>query len=150
MSARVSQQVRQQIAMLAAQGVSDVQIGKELDRTSNNVQLIRRRYGIAAAKPAKRRGVATSALTHDESAQAACRVDVAADLTEADDAFFHPEQERGLARFEREQRAKAVCAACPIRWRCLEVALANREPYGVFGGFTPEERDGYDRVEVAA
>ena len=36
--------------------------------------------------------------------------------------------------------AKRVCAGCPIRHRCLDVALANREEYGVFGGLTERER----------
>ena len=35
--------------------------------------------------------------------------------------------------------AKAICATCPIRTKCLNWALENEE-YGIFGGTTPEER----------
>jgi hypothetical protein len=38
------------------------------------------------------------------------------------------------------QAAKAVCAACPIRARCLDIALANREGHGVWGGMSERER----------
>ena len=36
--------------------------------------------------------------------------------------------------------AKAVCAACDVRRECLAFALATRQPYGVWGGTSPEER----------
>jgi len=36
--------------------------------------------------------------------------------------------------------AKRICRRCPIRERCLEVALANNEQFGVFGGLTASER----------
>jgi len=38
------------------------------------------------------------------------------------------------------RRAKAVCAACPARARCLEWALKANEIEGVWGGMTPAER----------
>lgn len=37
-------------------------------------------------------------------------------------------------------RARAVCAGCGVRDRCLEDALSRDEPYGIWGGLTPEER----------
>lgn len=55
--------------------------------------------------------------------------------------FFHPENERGPSRVRREMRAKAVCAACPVIDNCREWALAAREPYGVWGGLSVEERE---------
>ncbi|MFF4381651.1 WhiB family transcriptional regulator [Kitasatospora sp. NPDC001547] len=62
---------------------------------------------------------------------------------EADSAlFFHPAGESGAARAVREQEAKAVCADCPVRRECLRHALRTREPYGVWGGLTEEERHG--------
>lgn len=54
--------------------------------------------------------------------------------------FFSPEAERGLKRQRREDRAKAVCATCPVIEQCREHALAVQEPYGVWGGLTEAER----------
>ncbi len=54
--------------------------------------------------------------------------------------FFHPDGERGSSRVRREMAAKAVCRACPVRPECAAAALAAREPYGVWGGFTETER----------
>lgn len=36
--------------------------------------------------------------------------------------------------------AKRTCWACPVRARCLEYALDNREPFGVWGGLAEWER----------
>ena len=61
---------------------------------------------------------------------------------EADpDLFFHPQNERGLARVRRDRSAKAVCARCEVRVECADYALRAREPYGVWGGLTEEERE---------
>ncbi|MEU9133695.1 WhiB family transcriptional regulator [Kitasatospora sp. NPDC048540] len=54
--------------------------------------------------------------------------------------FFHPSGERGGPHDRRENAAKRVCARCPVRARCLEYALDAREPYGVWGGLTEDER----------
>lgn len=55
--------------------------------------------------------------------------------------FFHPDGERGPAREAREAAAKAICAACPVRTMCAEHALTVREPYGVWGGLSEDDRD---------
>ena len=55
--------------------------------------------------------------------------------------FFHPEGERGQAREARQRAAKAICGGCPVRVECAEHALAAREPYGVWGGMSEEERE---------
>ena len=55
--------------------------------------------------------------------------------------FFHPEGERGPRRSNREAAAKAVCATCPVLLRCREAALAAREPYGVWGGLSENDRE---------
>jgi len=57
------------------------------------------------------------------------------------ETFFHPEGERGPARTARENAAKSVCARCPVLRQCAEHALSVREPYGVWGGMTEEERE---------
>lgn len=54
--------------------------------------------------------------------------------------FFHPDGERGSSRNRRESQAKTVCYDCPVRAECAAHALAVREPYGVWGGFTESER----------
>lgn len=55
--------------------------------------------------------------------------------------FFHPEGERGPTRDARDRAAKTVCATCPVRQQCAEHALSVREPYGVWGGMTEDERE---------
>ncbi len=54
--------------------------------------------------------------------------------------FFHPDGERGSSRTRRERLAKAVCGGCPVRAECAAHALVVQEPYGVWGGFTENER----------
>ena len=41
----------------------------------------------------------------------------------------------------REAAAKEVCMRCPVRAECATHALAVREPYGVWGGLTEDERE---------
>jgi WhiB family redox-sensing transcriptional regulator len=57
------------------------------------------------------------------------------------DVFFHPEGERGPARRNRDSAAKAVCLSCPVLQQCREHALRVREPYGVWGAMTEDERE---------
>ena len=57
-----------------------------------------------------------------------------------DSCVFHPEGERGNQRRSRADRAKAVCDSCPVLQRCRDHALASREPYGVWGGLSEDER----------
>jgi len=65
--------------------------------------------------------------------QGACR--------DADDTlFFHPEGERGSTRRRRAEAAKAICATCPVINECREQSLRVREPYGVWGGLSEDER----------
>lgn len=56
------------------------------------------------------------------------------------DAFFHPDGERGHARTLRQQAAKAICAQCAVSTDCRRHALAYREPFGVWGGLSEEDR----------
>lgn len=55
--------------------------------------------------------------------------------------FFHPWNDRGASRQERETRAKQVCAGCPVLEACRQHALSVQEAYGVWGGLTENERD---------
>ena len=54
--------------------------------------------------------------------------------------FFHPEGERGGVRRRRDDAAKAVCEKCPVIEQCRTHALTVREPYGVWGGMSEDER----------
>lgn len=64
--------------------------------------------------------------------------------------FFHPQNERGLARARRDKSAKAVCASCSVRIECADYAIRAREPYGVWGGLTEEDREAiYARIPIA-
>lgn len=54
--------------------------------------------------------------------------------------FFHPEGERGPTRLQRDESAKAICRTCPVISQCRQHALQAREPYGVWGGLTADER----------
>jgi WhiB family redox-sensing transcriptional regulator len=55
--------------------------------------------------------------------------------------FFHPEGERGPARRNRDASAVAICATCPVIAPCRAHALSVREPYGVWGGLTEDDRE---------
>ncbi len=55
--------------------------------------------------------------------------------------FFHPEGERGPARRNRDAAAVTICSACPVVRSCREHALAVREPYGVWGALTEDDRE---------
>jgi WhiB family redox-sensing transcriptional regulator len=48
-------------------------------------------------------------------------------------AFFHPEGERGAAVAKREEAARAICAACPVRLECIASSVIKREKYGFWG-----------------
>lgn len=53
--------------------------------------------------------------------------------------FFAPAGERPEARAVRENKAKAICAACEVSRPCREWARENRE-YGFWGGESEELR----------
>lgn len=54
--------------------------------------------------------------------------------------FFHPDGERDPSRGRRVDRAKAICARCPVREPCLAHSLDAEEPYGTWGGVDERER----------
>lgn len=78
--------------------------------------------------------IRASAEPRDWRREAKCRGEAGAD-------FFPPfGGERKRERVVREQRAKAICATCPVITPCLEQAVAGDERFGVWGGLTFEER----------
>ena len=54
--------------------------------------------------------------------------------------FFAADNARGAKVRRNELRAKQLCQSCPILEPCRSYALNAREPYGVWGGLTPLER----------
>lgn len=70
---------------------------------------------------------------YDWQRNAACR-------TVNSTLFFGPVGEGRGARQQREERAKAICVDCPVQLACRQHALDAAEPYGVWGGLSPEER----------
>jgi WhiB family redox-sensing transcriptional regulator len=54
--------------------------------------------------------------------------------------FFPPESARGPARRKREDAARAICSNCPVLEACRAHGLRVREPYGVWGGLSEDER----------
>ncbi|MGO8825641.1 MAG: WhiB family transcriptional regulator [Acidimicrobiales bacterium] len=50
---------------------------------------------------------------------------------------------------ERVAHALAICENCPVRQECLQMALADRNLFGVWGGTTQAERRRIHRRRVA-
>lgn len=40
----------------------------------------------------------------------------------------------------RKAEAKAICATCPVINDCLRFAIENDFDFGIYGGFTPDQR----------
>ena len=68
--------------------------------------------------------------------RAACR--------DEDPELFFPLSDKGPAARQADE-AKAVCARCPVRERCLGYALDHGLDHGIFGGLTETERRGLRR-----
>jgi WhiB family transcriptional regulator, redox-sensing transcriptional regulator len=73
---------------------------------------------------------------------------LAACLSGDPDLFF-PVSSAGRS-LEQVAEAKAVCACCLVRRRCLAFALRTRQEHGVWGGLTPEEREQMHPARTAA
>lgn len=39
------------------------------------------------------------------------------------------------------EKAKTICRRCPVQAPCLQWAMDAREPYGIWGGLTEQERE---------
>lgn len=73
--------------------------------------------------------MAATVTTYDPNdwrKDAACR--------KLDTAIFFADDAQNVAK------AKAVCAACPVREACLDFALTTRQDDGVWGGLDENER----------
>lgn len=45
--------------------------------------------------------------------------------------------------------AKEVCVRCPVRIQCLNLAIANDEQFGIWGGLAPDDREAIARKRSA-
>ena len=68
--------------------------------------------------------VLESCLEADRAATA--RLDLPCQVSDAD--LWFADNPRDL------ERAKAMCADCPLKTQCLQAALDRAEPWGVWGG----------------
>jgi WhiB family transcriptional regulator, redox-sensing transcriptional regulator len=60
---------------------------------------------------------------------------------EDSELFFAPNYfEKKEEKEAREDKAKAICERCSVRAECLDYALRNREPHGIWGGLNEVER----------
>ncbi len=58
---------------------------------------------------------------------------------DSDPELFFPITSQGPARGQLD-KAKAVCACCPVRAQCLEFALDSGQDFGIWGGMSEQER----------
>ena len=65
------------------------------------------------------------------------RLDAA--CADADPTLFFPVGATGAA-VEQIERAKEVCAGCPVAQECLIFAVTTNQEYGVWGGLDEDER----------
>jgi WhiB family redox-sensing transcriptional regulator len=72
----------------------------------------------------------------------------AAACLSADPELFFPVSQAGKA-LEEAAEAKAICAGCAVRSECLAFALRTRQPYGIWGGMTEEERASSRRLSLS-
>lgn len=54
--------------------------------------------------------------------------------------FYPSGDETRTVRLKREDAAKKLCRSCPVRSPCLQYAIETREPHGIWGATTPDER----------
>lgn len=63
---------------------------------------------------------------------AACR--------DVDTALFFKAHTTGPAATGHYDRARAICASCPVRIECLEYAMSTKQEAGIWGGLDEDER----------
>lgn len=64
-----------------------------------------------------------------------------------DPELFFPIGDTGPA-LDQIEEAKMVCRGCAVAVQCLGHALAERIPYGVWGGMSEDERQSLTRRDV--
>lgn len=74
---------------------------------------------------------ALSSLQPEWAAKAAC--------SGYPEAIFFPKPNQ----LKKIAKAKSICRKCPVRLECRDWAIEMKTSEGIFGGFTPEERELY-------
>lgn len=82
-----------------------------------------------------------SAIEYDQTGNVVNWQDYGACAQTSPEEFF---PEKG----QTTREAKRICGACIVRAECLEYALANDEPFGVWGGLSERERRRLKRINV--
>lgn len=56
--------------------------------------------------------------------------------------IFYPEDSLGFNEmyYKEKKLALEICSRCPVKYLCAEYALSAREPFGIWGGTTPNDR----------
>jgi hypothetical protein len=68
------------------------------------------------------------------------------DLEDAEQVFDDLMNAKVKARLVERRHARDDCfGKCPVRTLCLQQALDNREQYGIWGGYYPEQRRALER-----
>jgi WhiB family redox-sensing transcriptional regulator len=75
--------------------------------------------------------------------------DNAACGSEDPELFFPREGATSEEKRNAEWTAKRICLHCPVRGRCLQVAIERDETYGIWGGLSARER-AKSRTRVSA
>jgi WhiB family redox-sensing transcriptional regulator len=57
-----------------------------------------------------------------------------------DGEWWFPDEYRGATAQLIQDRAKRICAGCPVRAECLAWALETDQRFGIWGGLTDSER----------
>lgn len=82
---------------------------------------------VVEQRPSDDLEVALERATHlDWQSEAACQGN-------GDTVFYHPDYERGENVIRRDNAARAICAACPVRLECMASSVIKREKYGFWG-----------------
>lgn len=67
-----------------------------------------------------------------------------------DDLAGLTERQRSTVRRQRREAVRAFCNGCRVQQECLNYAIENDEPVGMWGGLTRQERDALQRGAPAA
>jgi len=67
-------------------------------------------------------------------------------MEEVESAVDEATAEATRVRLVERRQARDACFGCEVRLQCLDLALKNREQYGIWGGYFPEQRRAIERA----